>query len=207
MKRSSPARIPACLSVSLGRRLNSYALAASAAGVGVLVLAEPAEGKIVYTPAHVKIGYNSEYNLDINHDGITDFIFSNSYSCGYPGCFYNLAAVPLGEKCSQCHGEYTLGPRPACGSTNRSASLLHEYRGAPGRCVLWQPGWGLRKRQLDRCKESLPGAEIRRWRRNSLRMGSTECDGPKGFNAPHYSHPHGLCIRNHCQQANHCRQD
>jgi|HubBroStandDraft_1064217.scaffolds.fasta_scaffold182397_1 hypothetical protein len=76
-----------------------YALVATAAGVGVLALAQPAESKIVYTPADIKIGYGGvhEYNLDINHDGVTDFIVGNTSSCDYPGCFYNLYAVPLGR--------------------------------------------------------------------------------------------------------------
>jgi len=63
------------LSSALEKRLNLYALAASAAGVGVLALAQPAEAKIIYTPAHVRIGVAgvSFYDLDLNHDGITDF--------------------------------------------------------------------------------------------------------------------------------------
>jgi hypothetical protein len=74
-----PARIPSRLPESLHKRLNAYSLAASAAGVGVLALvAQPAEGKIVYTPAHVKIGLGGVdvYRLDINHDGVPDFMFS-----------------------------------------------------------------------------------------------------------------------------------
>jgi hypothetical protein len=59
------------------RQLNSYALAAGAAGVGMLALAQPAEAKIVYTPAHRVIGPNTSYNLDLNHDGNIDFIISN----------------------------------------------------------------------------------------------------------------------------------
>jgi hypothetical protein len=49
-----------------------YALSAAAAGVGMLALAQPAEGKIVYTPAHENaVGVK----LDLNHDGIADFKF------------------------------------------------------------------------------------------------------------------------------------
>jgi hypothetical protein len=61
------------------QRLNMYALAASAAGVGILALAQPAEAKIVYTPAHVKIGRNSLVKLDLNHDGVTDFSLKDTY--------------------------------------------------------------------------------------------------------------------------------
>jgi|HubBroStandDraft_6_1064221.scaffolds.fasta_scaffold05468_2 hypothetical protein len=58
--------------------LNAYALAAGAAGVGVLALAQPAGAKIVYTPAHIPIVQNKGLvELDLNHDGINDFQFSN----------------------------------------------------------------------------------------------------------------------------------
>jgi hypothetical protein len=72
MKRSSGPRKTSNLSASLHQRLNSYALAASAAGVSVLALTQPAAAKIVYTPAHVKLerGYTE---IDLNHDAINDF--------------------------------------------------------------------------------------------------------------------------------------
>ena len=82
MPRSSrPTRIPANLSESIHQQLNMYALAAGAAGVGVLALAQPVEAKIVYTPAHRVIGPDSKYLLDLNHDGIPDFTITNSYNC------------------------------------------------------------------------------------------------------------------------------
>jgi hypothetical protein len=52
MQRSSRPRATAELSRSLHQQLNTYALAAGAAGVGLLALAPPAEAKIIYTPAH-----------------------------------------------------------------------------------------------------------------------------------------------------------
>jgi hypothetical protein len=51
MKRCSRPRRTAELCKSLHQQLNAYALVASAAGVGVLALAQPAKAKIVYTPA------------------------------------------------------------------------------------------------------------------------------------------------------------
>jgi hypothetical protein len=45
-------------------------MAASAAGVGILALAQTSEAKIVYTPANVPIV--GTVNIDLNHDGITD---------------------------------------------------------------------------------------------------------------------------------------
>jgi len=63
----------------LEQRLSGYALAASAAGVGVLALAQPAEAKIVYTPAHVVVhrGWPGTTFIDLNHDGTADFEFEN----------------------------------------------------------------------------------------------------------------------------------
>jgi len=81
-------RTPSRISESLHRQLNAYALAASAAGVGILALAQPAEGKIVYTHAHRNIG--SKTFLDLNHDGVNDFKFVNA-------------------RTSRCVGECTTG--------------------------------------------------------------------------------------------------
>lgn len=71
MKR--PTRVQSQLSQSLHHQLNAYALAATAAGVGILVSAQPAEAKIIYTPAHVVIGAGQKFQIDLNHDGIVDF--------------------------------------------------------------------------------------------------------------------------------------
>jgi hypothetical protein len=60
---------PAQLSESLHHQLNAYALAASAAGVGVLALTQPVEAKIIYTPANK----TCRCRLDVNHDGKMDF--------------------------------------------------------------------------------------------------------------------------------------
>ncbi len=71
-------RKPSRLSESLQRHLNAYALAASAAGVGMLALSQPTEGKIVYTPAHKHIGANKKIGLDLNHDSRVDFVFTDT---------------------------------------------------------------------------------------------------------------------------------
>lgn len=63
------------LSNSVSQHLNMYALAAGAAGVAALALAQPSEAKIVYTPAHRKLPLNKDFFLDLNHDGTNDFRF------------------------------------------------------------------------------------------------------------------------------------
>jgi hypothetical protein len=76
MQRSSRfSRIPSKLSESCDRRLHAYALAAGAAGLGLLALAPPAEAKIVYTPANVPLMNKGQVFFDLNHDGINDFSF------------------------------------------------------------------------------------------------------------------------------------
>jgi hypothetical protein len=74
-----------------------YALAASAAGVSLMALAQPAEAKIVYTPANLDIGQNDGViGFDLNHDGIADFGLSNrqQYSTSLRSYFAHLKVVP-----------------------------------------------------------------------------------------------------------------
>jgi hypothetical protein len=78
---SQPPRTPTQLSDSVHHQLSMYALAASAAGVGVLSLAQLAEAKIVDTRTSLTIGPNQNYVIDLNHDGIGDFTISNFYGC------------------------------------------------------------------------------------------------------------------------------
>jgi hypothetical protein len=109
MKRSSGPRKTANLSESLHQRLNMYALAASAAGVTALALAQPAEAKIVYTPAHVKLS-GRPYPLDLNHDGMIDFFLLHYYPHYYSRTNSLLA----------CHGIATYDFSTFCSSGVRN---------------------------------------------------------------------------------------
>jgi hypothetical protein len=73
-----------------------YAVAASAAGIGVLAWARPVEAKIVYTPAHVVIhsGWPNVVPLDLNHDGKTDVNFHNWWGSGSFGPEGFLSVLP-----------------------------------------------------------------------------------------------------------------
>jgi hypothetical protein len=75
------------LSPRLDGRLASYALAAGAAGVGVLSLAQPSKADIIYSHANVSIGPNSEFSLRLTRNGPADFTFSNSYGVRTNGGF------------------------------------------------------------------------------------------------------------------------
>jgi hypothetical protein len=87
-------KTPARLSDSVHHQLNLYALAASAAGVGILACLQPAEAKIVYTKAHHVIGPNHSYPLDLNHDGKTDFSLRNLHQTSGTVVSGGLSAVP-----------------------------------------------------------------------------------------------------------------
>ncbi len=126
MRRSSGPRGAAKLSESIHRQVNAYTLAASAAGgilalippaecvlpagatlAGALVLSEPAEAKIVYTPTNVVVGCSqsncrTHRSFDLNHDGMADFEIFASH--GHVGC--GLSAIPLAK------GEGIEGGKP-----------------------------------------------------------------------------------------------
>jgi hypothetical protein len=72
MKRSPrDRRTPSNLPASLQQRLSAYALAAGAA---LLALPQSSEAEVVYTPANQTVGRQGHYKLDLNHDGITDYV-------------------------------------------------------------------------------------------------------------------------------------
>ncbi len=90
------------LSESLHHLLNSYALAASAAGVSLLALAQPSEAEIVYTPAHKSITPNHTIPLDLNHDRTADFRFKDihfttTYGSDHRGVLSVVGARPSGR--------------------------------------------------------------------------------------------------------------
>lgn len=95
-----PAHKSAKLSDSVQQQLNKYALAAGAAGVGVLVLGQPAEAKIVYTPADTNITPDHTIPIDLNHDGIVDFGFNDVNRRSHPYGFDHtglLSVIPANQ--------------------------------------------------------------------------------------------------------------
>ena len=97
MNRSHRPRTMSKLSETTQRRLNAYALAATAAGVGILASGPASEAKIIYTPAHRVIKEGTSYKLDLNHDGIVDFTLAD-------------------RRCNSCGGGDVLSALPAIGN-------------------------------------------------------------------------------------------
>lgn len=76
-----PTRPRTQLAGLLEKNLSGYA--AAAAGVGLFALAQPADAKVVFTPSNIPIAANAGLvHLDLNHDGIADFAFSDSFRFG-----------------------------------------------------------------------------------------------------------------------------
>jgi hypothetical protein len=104
MQRFFRPRNVAELSDSVHHQLRMYALAASAAGVGVVALAQPADAEIVYTPANVSIGPITY--LDLNNDGNQDFKFTthrtahNTHGCSSGSAGLAIYGVRPADKIS-----------------------------------------------------------------------------------------------------------
>jgi|ERR1017187_345099 hypothetical protein len=80
------------ISEFLNRQLNTYAQVASAAGVSVLALAGASEAKVVYTETHQVTHAGVPLYIDLNHDGIKDFLLRTSFYRGSSGIQVGLAA-------------------------------------------------------------------------------------------------------------------
>jgi len=88
-------RTPAPLSPSLQRQISKYAVAASAAGMATLALAQFSDAEIVYTPANKKIETGKTISLDVDGDGVVDFKIRDVN--GGHGYFYfaRLSVLPV----------------------------------------------------------------------------------------------------------------
>jgi len=72
-----PARKPSPLSPTLQHNLEAYSLGAIAVGVAAIAMVRPSAAEIIYTPTNQPIGNNQKVSLDLNNDGVTDFILVN----------------------------------------------------------------------------------------------------------------------------------
>jgi hypothetical protein len=124
------------LTASTNHRLNSYALAAGAAGVSLLALAQPAEAEIVYTPVHATIDRDGSYKLDLNNEGKVDFIITEkTVARGSTGIWEMLYITPVKGnevKCPVCAFTYIYAEALYAGAQIGSSSLFSFYAG-PGR--------------------------------------------------------------------------
>jgi hypothetical protein len=118
------------LSQPTHQRLNSYALAASAAGVGILALTSPAQAKIIYTATHHVIKKGVSYNLDLNRDGKTDFTLLGKSSANTSTFFSFLSAKPAAG-----NGVRGFGGAPGWASALKPGSVVGPYQYFPGQAM------------------------------------------------------------------------
>jgi hypothetical protein len=113
----SGAKTPTVLSTKLNKSLAAYVAVASAAGVGMLAGAKPAEAEVVYTPANTPLLINTPVALDLNNDGTVDFELSNNYLAG------------LAKSCTICtffeHASLKANPAQAANAIWAITSASH----------------------------------------------------------------------------------
>lgn len=117
---SQPPRTPSRLSDSVHHQLNVYALAAGAAGVGLLASALPSEAKIVYTHAYHVIRPRHSFQLDLNHDGVPDFTIRNLYVFYYWGAA-SVQAAPARR--NRVEGAPGFGGIPSAYALTRGSKI------------------------------------------------------------------------------------
>ena len=179
MKRSP--RVPSQLSRLLHQRLNAYALAASAAGVGVLALAKPVDARIVYTKTYQVIGHNKSYNLDLNNDGVVDFVIKNVYARTSGGTSDVLHLAPAAgnaflvgarTNCFACAAMvvsgYGLGGASSLFAAGKSVALARAAGGLGGN-TLWGGNWGNVRNGYLGLKFNISGETHYGWARLNVR--------------------------------------
>jgi hypothetical protein len=137
MRRAAQTRKTTNLSDSVRRQLNMYALAASAAGVGTLALAQPADAKIVYTPTDKKITPNHAIPLDLTHDGIADFTLKDIHLTSSPYGFDKtgiLSVIPARDA-NKAEGFFAFN-RPYASALAAGVTIGANGKFASGRRVM-----------------------------------------------------------------------
>jgi len=157
MKQPRP-KTPSDLSVANQRRLSTYASAAAAAGVGILALATPSEGEVVYTPTHLKLpalhGGVPRYKLDLNGDGIADFELINSTTgLGRFGHVFVAGAdrnhvVGAGFYASDLVPGATIGPDSPFANGSHGKTLMENWLNNSGTILSFGPWTNARDRYL-----------------------------------------------------------
>jgi len=145
LKKSQPATLPKSnpnsrkahqLARALSSRLSSYAGAAGAAGVSLLALSPKSEAEIIYTPANETINLTvGSYGLDLNHDGIVDFVIADHRTNGSPGAesrqslFVKPAASQNRIKCvyASCLSTFVYAAALQPGSEISAAQQRHGW--------------------------------------------------------------------------------
>jgi len=133
-------RVAAKLSSTFNQALAAYMAAGAAACVGLMTAAQQAEAKVIYTPTYAKI--TDFYYLDLNHDGIRDFVLWNVASCTSTACGAELMAYLSGgpnvvagipSQASALRAGAVIGPAaqfPAVSEMMMAEGAIHHRQGS-----------------------------------------------------------------------------
>jgi hypothetical protein len=102
---SSQAKKPA-LSGTAEHGLRLYALAAAAASVSALALAQPAEGEVIITNKTIHLHPNTPLSLDLNGDGVKDFEF---FLSNYTTAKFSVNNLYMSQAGSASAGNSVIG--------------------------------------------------------------------------------------------------
>lgn len=154
-----PARKPFSLSNSLHHQLNLYAVAAGAAGMGMLALAQLAEAKIIYTKADERVW---PFGLPLDMDGTRDFLFMTYMMATTPATEWRVSINPVPGNAIWVTGKGSavalragaeIGPKAPFSSHNSDVSMgaivRHQGNGKLYYYGPWENGGkGLKNRYL-----------------------------------------------------------
>jgi hypothetical protein len=116
----------------------------------MLALAQPAEAKIIYTPANVKLPMDVDYPLDLNHDGKADFSFyQGTGNCHGGYCNSTLRVFKLmagnrvwGQRPLNYASALRAGVRVGThGKFSNSASVMARWGCSPQNCPEFYGPW------------------------------------------------------------------
>jgi hypothetical protein len=131
---------------NLEKRLAAYALAAGAAGVGVLASAPQAEAQVVFTNTWIPITPGtSTTNIDLNNDGVVDFVLSatNTFRTWSSGeaWRYVVRVVP------QAPGNSVWGAVPSASALASGVSVGSKGQFRAGQSFMASAGRGIARSQ------------------------------------------------------------
>jgi hypothetical protein len=180
------------LATGLEKRLLAYAVSATAAGVGVLSLTQPADAKVIFTPSHQTILPNQTLKLDLDNDGVSEFslkIFNSHLDGGVyatgknqsKGRLYLVGAVPSEEAVKAAS---ILGFVDALGSNANVGGSDNFFAGNMAYCLITNGGspaiegpWVKQKNKFLGVKFVIRGQTHYGWVRLSVKqMGTRLCE-------------------------------
>jgi hypothetical protein len=202
---------PAVLLPSLQSQLSAYGIAAGAAGVSLLALTPAAEAKVVYTPANELIDRDGSYKLDLNHDGLIDYIIAEHSRPDPPyGTSQSLSVRAAAGNQVNCPSAYCIsgdtyaaalslgtpiGNIPGRGWLGKEVRMALEGLSRRGG-VSYEDGWANVHDRYLGLRFQINGETHFGWARLTVHFHG----GPpkERTGCP----PYRLCLRNRCPQAN-----